>query len=132
WESVPDTNNEQCIIWLCEPLRLSTPKRFTTTLEYQCIQNDLLSQMIDAFVHYAYIQSQKDLLFADIQGDRGRLSNGDIGTVLFDVMTHSSDGQTGVGDHGLDALADYDEVHKCNQICARLIEAVQEGDYEEE
>jgi hypothetical protein len=40
--------------------------------------------------------------------------------VLFDPMTHTVNGQSCAGDHGLDGIANFVEYHECNQLCQGL------------
>lgn len=64
-------------------------------------------------------------------------------------MTHSLDGyvifylhflvlnfclcfrRTGVGDHGVESLQEYEAMHKCNNMCCTIIKALEEAEDEE-
>jgi hypothetical protein len=53
---------------MLEPLRTTTFTRYTGTLRHPDLRGKLGSS-IQAFVHYAFVMSGEDLLFADIQGE---------------------------------------------------------------
>ncbi|EEB97886.1 hypothetical protein MPER_02701, partial [Moniliophthora perniciosa FA553] len=118
WQAVSDAQNARRIVWLGEPFNASAPERFTGTMQFMCSREDLISQTIEAFVHFAHCASE--VVYCDIEGMRGRLSNGIMGMLLFDAMTHSLDGSTGAGDHGIDGLEAFVEQHECNDICVGL------------
>ncbi|KAF9470206.1 hypothetical protein BDN70DRAFT_939932 [Pholiota conissans] len=40
--------------------------------------------------------------------------------VLFDIMTHSKDGNTGIGDFGQDGIKSFLQDHTCGKICQGL------------
>jgi hypothetical protein len=98
------------VCWLLEPLRTQAFTRYTGTLKHPTLRGKLGSS-IHAFVHYAFEVSGEDLLFADIQGlycifavsiciishwlklgSLTRKPGGSSGHVLFDIMSHSTDG----------------------------------------
>lgn len=54
--------------WLIEPKRAKTVIHFSFTLEHRRVREDLRCLTIDAFVHFAFGFSNKQLVFADIQG----------------------------------------------------------------
>ncbi|KAJ7113474.1 kinase-like domain-containing protein [Mycena epipterygia] len=116
-----DKNPDSAIIWLLEPLRGSAIERWSGTLKHPNHQNKP-GQTIDAFMHFSHVYSQGTLVFADIQGMHlyGRSRGGNSGWILFDIMTHTYPGTSGVGDHGeygIDAiLAD----HICDRMCHGL------------
>ncbi|KAJ6524657.1 hypothetical protein DFH09DRAFT_1096060 [Mycena vulgaris] len=87
------------IIWLLEPLRNAAVTHYTGTMEHPAGTGQL-AHTLSAFVHYAFQASGGDILFADVQGSSGRLSNKNMGIIIFDLMTHSPDENTGVGDYG--------------------------------
>ncbi|RDB26567.1 hypothetical protein Hypma_005670 [Hypsizygus marmoreus] len=107
------------IIWFLEPLRHTAVVRWSGTLQHPDHKGKL-AQTLAAFVHYAYSYSEGTLVFADLQGSKGTLSNGKSGMVLFDVMTHSPNGMTGVGDHGPEGVKCWREQHVCREICEGL------------
>ncbi|KAJ8081666.1 hypothetical protein PM082_007512 [Marasmius tenuissimus] len=113
--------SEHSITWLCEPWHTGAPERFSGTTHFKPMRDeDLLHDTIHAFTHYAYHWSKKDLVFADIQGSYGKLPDGRSGTILYDVMTHSTDGTTGVGDFGRIGHQKFQLQHNCGRICKEI------------
>lgn len=94
------------IVWFLEPLRQSTVQRYSGTMQH-ANPTGKMGCTVSAFVHYAYQYSEGALVFADIQGavkllspslsliyfegSLGKMSSGQNGMILFDVMTHSAD-----------------------------------------
>ncbi|RDB20021.1 hypothetical protein Hypma_013049 [Hypsizygus marmoreus] len=107
------------IIWFLEPLRQTGVTRWSGTMQHPDHKGKL-PQTLAAFVHYAYSESNGTLVFADLQGSKGTLSNGKSGMILFDIMTHSPDGMTGVGDYGPEGIERWREQHVCHEICEAL------------
>ncbi|KAJ6477984.1 hypothetical protein DFH09DRAFT_1342071 [Mycena vulgaris] len=102
WESEPAPTKK--IIWLLEPLRNAAVTHYTGTMEHPAGTGQL-AHTLSAFVHYAFQASGGDILFADVQGSSSRLSNKNMGIIIFDLMTHSPDENTGVGDYGPAGIA---------------------------
>ncbi|PSR87381.1 hypothetical protein PHLCEN_2v5198 [Hermanssonia centrifuga] len=49
------------------------------------------------------------------------LPNGQgAGQILFDIMMHTPDGKSGVGDHGQEGIDIFLEQHQCQQFCHEL------------
>jgi len=82
--------------------------KWSGTLAHPNHRGDLVGATICAFVHFAYICSQRSIVFADIQGElncntvdqsltshvgtQAQISPGIEGLVLFDIMTHTVTG----------------------------------------
>ncbi|KAJ7074933.1 kinase-like domain-containing protein, partial [Mycena belliarum] len=113
-----DDNPDSTIVWLLEPLRGSAIERWSGTLKHPNHTNKP-GQTMDAFMHFVYVYSQQALVLADIQGgQKDALGEGTSGWILFDIMTHTSDG--GVGDHGEDGINAILSDHICDRICRGL------------
>lgn len=82
--------------------------KWSGTLAHPNHCSDLIGATICAFVHFAYIYSQRTIVLADIQGvshvvqlanshhvysgTHAQISPGIEGLILFDVMTHTTAG----------------------------------------
>lgn len=99
--------------WLMEKCCPTTVVRISGTLAHPSISSNLLSLTVMAFAHFAYLHSQKTLVFADLQGKHCpvtiylvcdisyrcvvsgthcQVKEGVDGFILFDPMTHTEDG----------------------------------------
>ncbi|KAF7371475.1 Kinase-like protein [Mycena venus] len=114
-----DRNPDTAIVWLLEPSRGSAIERWSGTLQHPNHENKP-GQTIDAFMHFSYVYSRQTLVFADIQGSKGVSRGGNSGWILFDIMTHTSEGASGVGDHGQDGIQAILSDHICNRMCRTL------------
>ncbi|KAJ3993927.1 kinase-like domain-containing protein, partial [Lentinula boryana] len=111
---------KQYITWLLEPMR---PKALATTKWSGTMQhpshNSKVGDTLTTFVHFTYQWTYKTLVFADLQSESGGVTgSGDY--VLFDVMTHTLAGQSGVGDHGLEGIQKFCDMHACSNKCKNL------------
>ena len=62
-----------------------------------------------AFSHYTWENSKRKLLICDIQG---------VNDTYTDPQVHTSDGESyGIGNRGMDGVADFLRSHVCNDIC---------------
>ncbi|KAJ7720103.1 kinase-like domain-containing protein [Mycena metata] len=91
-----------------------------------------LAHTLSAFVHYAFQWSEGAIVLADIQGSSGRLSTNTMGILIFDMMTHTPDGDSGVGDHGGKGIEKWRDQHDCNVFCKTLNLAVGDDDDEQD
>ncbi|KAJ7307951.1 kinase-like domain-containing protein [Mycena albidolilacea] len=105
------------VVWLLEPLRNAAVTHYTGTMEHPAGTGQL-AHTLSAFVHFAFQQS--GIIFADIQGSCGRLSNKTMGIIIFDLMTHTEEEDSGVGDYGPKGIARWRDQHDCNAFCKRL------------
>ncbi|KZP10252.1 kinase-like protein, partial [Athelia psychrophila] len=109
-------------IYLVEPRRVSTAVlKFSGTLG---VRNgiDKRTATISAFSHFVVGSTACNYMFADIQGSTGRDANDPAKNILtlFDPMTHTPDGKSGLGDHGRQGFENFLENHQCNTICMAL------------
>ncbi|KAJ6617370.1 hypothetical protein B0H10DRAFT_1878500 [Mycena sp. CBHHK59/15] len=86
------------VIWLFEPRRSSKVKHWSGTNEYPAWHQSKLGSTLNTFAHYVYLFSQESTVPADLQTATAVNENGDGIQVLFDMMTHTTDGSSGVGD----------------------------------
>ncbi|KAJ6484712.1 kinase-like domain-containing protein [Mycena sanguinolenta] len=124
-ESVADRR----IVWLLEPMRNSSVTHYSGTMDHPAGQGQL-AHTLSAFVHYSFQWSEGTVVFADVQGSSGRLSTNTMGIIIFDMMTHTPDGDSGVGDHGGKGIEKWRDQHDCNVFCKNL--DLEVGDDDEE
>ncbi|KAJ7261489.1 kinase-like domain-containing protein [Mycena rebaudengoi] len=108
------------VIWLCEPRRSSLVKHWSGTNEYPPWHQNKLGSTLNAFAHYAYLFSQESTVLADLQTATVINEDGEGIQVLFDVMTHTLDGASGVGDHGKSGIDAFLAKHECVTRCTHL------------
>ncbi|KAK7015342.1 kinase-like domain-containing protein [Favolaschia claudopus] len=85
------------ITWLVEPKRSTSVEHFSYTLVHKSRKKDLRSSTIYAFAHFVWGHSNQTMIFADLQGTPALVGRKD-GLVLFDPMTHTVAGNSGIGD----------------------------------
>ncbi|KAI1781872.1 kinase-like domain-containing protein [Ganoderma leucocontextum] len=121
WKSDwPFSDWDAGIVWLLEPRRSHLIDRWSGTLSQPSRQNKRFATM-GAFAHFSMLLSENSMVFVDLQSSYGNLRDGHgYGRVLFDPMTHSLSGNTGVGDHGLEGLGTFIDDHQCTSICSQL------------
>jgi len=107
------------IMWLVEKCRPTTVVRYSGTLSHRSQGMDQRSSTIYAFSHFVYGHSNKTLVIADLQGTPSVVKGND-GLVLFDPMKHTTDGNSGIGDFGVDGIKTFIRDHQCGDICRRL------------
>ncbi|KAJ6580234.1 kinase-like domain-containing protein, partial [Mycena sp. CBHHK59/15] len=108
------------VVWLFEPRRSSTVKHWSGTNDYPAWHQSKLGNTLGAFTHWAYLFSQESIVLADLQTAAAIDKNGEGIQVLFDVMTHTLDGSSGVGDHGEPGIKTFLEKHECVNRCKYL------------
>ncbi|KAJ7186348.1 kinase-like domain-containing protein, partial [Mycena pura] len=108
------------IIWLFEARRSSQVKHWSGTNDYPAWHNNKLNSTLNAFAHYVYLSSAKSTVLADLQTATVVDENGEGIQVLFDVMTRTLDGSSGVGDHGRSGIDTFLEKHECVNRCTDL------------
>ncbi|KAJ7126923.1 kinase-like domain-containing protein [Mycena epipterygia] len=100
---------------LVEPFRTSSVvTKFSGTLG-SSVATDKLTSTVLAFSHFVLENTACLLAFADLQGSRHQGS-----LVLFDPMTHTIGGKSGLGDHGPKGIRDTIDNHSCNAFCKAL------------
>ncbi|KAJ7183810.1 kinase-like domain-containing protein [Mycena filopes] len=108
------------IVWLFEPRRTSKVQRWSGTNEYPSWERKKLGSTLNAFAHYAYIVSHESTVFCDLQTQTVVDESGEGIEVLFDVMTHTLDASSGVGDHGKPGIDTFLKKHACVNRCVNL------------
>ncbi|KAJ6494449.1 hypothetical protein C8R45DRAFT_824724, partial [Mycena sanguinolenta] len=104
------------IIWLLEPRQSSRVKHWSGTNEYPPWHQNKLGSTLNAFAHYV----QESTVLAGLQTATAVNENGQGIEVLFDMMTHTINRSSGVGDHGKTGIKTFLEKHKCVNQCADL------------
>ncbi|KIJ36286.1 hypothetical protein M422DRAFT_261432 [Sphaerobolus stellatus SS14] len=104
-------------------LSTTTIKKFSGT--DQAGQNDKrMGRTMDAFAHFCLAVSEETVLPVDIQGiEQPMLVAGyaDLPQlILFDTMTHTKTGDSGIGDQGFKGIQEFKSQHRCNSICKEL------------
>ncbi|KAI1785491.1 kinase-like domain-containing protein [Ganoderma leucocontextum] len=119
-ESLDKSPDEVAEVYIVEPLRLtSTVVKFSGTLG-TTTRRDLRSLTMAAFAHYVAQETACQYVFADIQGSNNAGNSGKLSLTLFDPMTHTVEGTSGLGDHGFKGIQDFISSHNCNHICQGL------------
>ncbi|KAK6971448.1 kinase-like protein, partial [Favolaschia claudopus] len=108
------------ILWLFEPRRTTKVEHWSGTNEYPAWPQKKLGSTLNAFTHYVYQISQETTVLADLQTSAAVNENGDGLNVLFDVMMHTTNGASGVGDHGQEGIDHFVDSHECVERCAGL------------
>ncbi|KAG0692692.1 kinase-like domain-containing protein [Suillus ampliporus] len=114
--------HEPTSIYLVEPRRVSSAiLKFSGTLGVHN-RTDKWSATIMAFSHFVLESSACEYMFADLQGsiDRGILHDTESVLTMFDPMTHTPLGESGLGDHGFEGIHDFVDSHECSAICRSL------------
>ncbi|KAM5532479.1 hypothetical protein V8D89_013832 [Ganoderma adspersum] len=107
-----DSAEEVSAVYLVEPLRLTmTVVKFSGTLG-STTRTDLRSLTVSAFAHYVTEETA-------CRSNNGN-TNRKLSLMLFDPMTHTFEGTSGIGDHGPKGIQDFISSHTCNHICLGL------------
>ncbi|KAJ7196541.1 kinase-like domain-containing protein, partial [Mycena pura] len=114
YEAAPAT--DRSIVWLLEPVRNSSVTHYSGTMDHPA-GNGQLAHTLSAFVHYSFQESEGGLVFADIQG----MCTNSMGIIIFDMMTHTHGGDSGVGDHGPKGIEKWRDQHDCKCSARHLI-----------
>ncbi|KAF5332096.1 hypothetical protein D9611_008102 [Ephemerocybe angulata] len=105
-------------VWLIEPRRTMSVTKYCGTMEYPR-RSDKIGVTLSAFLHYVFWASQEEFVFSDIQGSRMNVRGVDT-LILFDPMSHTVEGDSGVGDHGSEGIETFKAQHRCSHICQLL------------
>ncbi|KAF8532125.1 kinase-like domain-containing protein [Gautieria morchelliformis] len=97
--------------------------KFSGTTTAGTNSDSLMGKTIDALAHFSVVTSDESLVLVDLQ-ETPVYVNGmrDIANklTLFDTMTHTIDGKSGLGDKGRAGIAQFKDQHQCNEICHAL------------
>ncbi|KAJ7928313.1 kinase-like domain-containing protein [Mycena leptocephala] len=113
------TDTEEGLTWLVERKRPTTVIKFSGTLVHRSHRRDLRSATISAFAHFVFGYSKGTLVVADLQGTPCLVRTND-GLILFDLMTHTKDGDSGIGDFGEKGIKSFIDDHQCTDLCRAL------------
>ncbi|KAK7007171.1 kinase-like domain-containing protein [Favolaschia claudopus] len=131
-ELTTDSNTISSITWLLERERGDVQlRKYSGTLDHPKY-SDKQGATINAFQHFVYLYSKKTLVLADIQASEShsRLSQN---AVLFDLMSHTANRESGAGDHGDLGIKTFVNQHECFQKCVALnLEALKTPENEED
>ncbi|KAJ7797566.1 kinase-like domain-containing protein, partial [Mycena olivaceomarginata] len=107
------------VTWLLERERGNVDfRKYSGTLEHPR-HTDKQGATINAFQHFTYLNSNKNLLLADIQSSESH-DPSTKASILFDLMSHTLSGDSGAGDHGDDGIQTFVDQHECGQRCKQL------------
>ncbi|KAJ7195475.1 kinase-like domain-containing protein [Mycena pura] len=106
--------------WLVECKRPMTVTKYSGTLVHTSARRDLRSLTICAFAHFAFGFSNRNMVLQISKVCTPAHVQGADGLVLFDLMTHTPDGDSGIGDHGKQGIRSFTHDHQCNSICTGL------------
>ncbi|KAF4574709.1 hypothetical protein EYR36_006059 [Pleurotus pulmonarius] len=116
---ITSLSDGEAMTWIVEPKRALSVMKFSGTLDHHPQRRDRCAQTVYAFAHFAWGQSNNCLVFADIQGTPA-CHNGKDSLALFEIMTHTVTGDSGVGDSGEEGIQSFLQDHKCLDICKQL------------
>ncbi|KAJ3727495.1 kinase-like domain-containing protein [Lentinula raphanica] len=117
-ENVPKDTTEFSAVWLVEPRRTKAVEKYSSTLIHPP-RGDKIGITLSAFTHYVLWSSQNKLVIADVQGSLANIGGIDT-VILFDIMTHTKEQDSGVGDFGQEGIDSFCNQHICNYICEGL------------
>ncbi|KAG6834916.1 hypothetical protein H0H93_006404 [Arthromyces matolae] len=112
-------SNLDGVTWLVEPKRSLALTKFSGTLQHRTTNRDLKSLTVYAWAHFVFGYSRESMVVADIQGTPAQVKGKD-GIVLFDIMTHTVNGESGVGDFGIEGMVSFLKDHECHDVCRGL------------
>ncbi|KAJ7716602.1 hypothetical protein B0H16DRAFT_1277880, partial [Mycena metata] len=79
---------------------------------------------VHAFTHFVWGHSNQTLIFIDLQDSANLFSSRNNGTCQLqrrhDSMTHTKDGDSGIGDFGIEGIQSFFRDDVCADICLRL------------
>ncbi|THV04044.1 kinase-like protein, partial [Dendrothele bispora CBS 962.96] len=100
--------------WLIEPRRTNEVTKYSGTMQ-QVNKNTLPFLTMNAFAHFIHYWTHGRMIFVDLQGSPTK-----DGQVLFDPMVHTKNGNSCLGDLGIEGIAQFVQCHQCNHICQTL------------
>ncbi|KAH6903747.1 kinase-like domain-containing protein [Coprinopsis sp. MPI-PUGE-AT-0042] len=113
--------------WIVDPLYEGADVlKFSGT---SCAGNNndtLLGRTCNAFAHYSWSDSEGSVVWVDIEGIKtssmavNSHRQGPWRFVLFDLLRHTDDQFSGLGDRGFIGIYDFLQDHQCNAICQDL------------
>ncbi|KAJ6486042.1 kinase-like domain-containing protein [Mycena vitilis] len=115
------SEGEEGLTWLVEHKRPTAVIKYSGTLVHHSHRKDLRSATISAFAHFVFGYSKGTVLifFLPELGTPCLVRNND-GLVLFDVMTHTKNGESGIGDFAEQGIKSFLDGHQCTDLCRTL------------
>ncbi|KAI0312078.1 kinase-like domain-containing protein [Amylostereum chailletii] len=108
--------------WFLEPRRAQSVRKWTGTMNHS--DRNLQGRQgmtIAAFSHFVFEYSNYEVVIADIQSTPTIVGNNmNPSLVIFDIMTHTPESNSGVGDHGQLGIDAFISQHICNAKCESL------------
>ncbi|KAJ6483426.1 kinase-like domain-containing protein, partial [Mycena sanguinolenta] len=118
--SLSEVESAECpMVWLVEPFRLGRAEKWSRTNQHPNHSQNKLGNILNSFAHFVYDANYESIALADIQTTKARIGN-TVSQVLFDLTTHTSSGESGVGDHWQDGIDAFIEQHLCTSRCESL------------
>ncbi|KZS86610.1 kinase-like protein, partial [Sistotremastrum niveocremeum HHB9708] len=107
------------VYWMVEPLSDVQFAKHCGSMAWP-LPKTKLEKILHAFVHFVYEQSNKTVVVADIQSNE--LINGKAQSkeIVFDIMTHTPEMTSGVGDCGDEGIEAFLTQHQCQDLCQDL------------
>ncbi|KAJ7323685.1 kinase-like domain-containing protein [Mycena albidolilacea] len=109
-------------------------RKYSGTLEHPH-HTDKQGATINVFQHFTYLNSNKTLVLANIQGSKSHNPSNKAG-ILFDLMSrelHILSFDSGTEDHSEDGIQSFVVQHKCGQRCIQMgLENLGETEEEED
>ncbi|KAJ7573523.1 hypothetical protein C8J56DRAFT_903326 [Mycena floridula] len=118
-DQATQNRNFAYVTWLLEELRPKGCKRWSGTNNHP-VQHSKLGTTLNAFAHFAFLYTNNTVVLADLQTSPARDHHGKAINVLFDIMTHTINEDSGVGDFGPDGIAIFVDLHECVDHCRGL------------
>ncbi|KAF9071919.1 kinase-like domain-containing protein, partial [Rhodocollybia butyracea] len=79
-----------------------------------------LGLMMTIFAHFSLEWTEKTLVFVDLQTSVINQAGKGQTNVLFDVMSHTITGDSGLGDFGQEGIQAFIDQHCCDKKCQEL------------
>ncbi|KAJ7674211.1 hypothetical protein B0H14DRAFT_2304868, partial [Mycena olivaceomarginata] len=120
------------VTWLleCEQINIRF-RKYSATLEHPH-HTDKQWATINVFQHFTYLNLNKILVLAAIQGSESHNPSNKAG-ILLDLMSHTQSGGSGAGDDDEDGIQSSVVQHKCGQRCIQMgLEKLRETEKEED
>ncbi|KAJ7577901.1 kinase-like domain-containing protein, partial [Mycena floridula] len=108
------------VTWLLEERRPTGTKRWSGTNDHPSHHSNRLGSTLNAFAHFAFLYSHKTLSLRTCKVSCPFKGAGKVVNILFDIMTHTINEDSGVGDHGEEGIAQFVAQHECVERCKEL------------
>ncbi|KAJ7688107.1 hypothetical protein B0H17DRAFT_1135763 [Mycena rosella] len=105
--------------WLMEPFRPGPSQKWSGTHQHPSHSKSAVGSTAYVFAHFVYATSFGTIAVAVIQTSCARIGN-TAADVMFDFTTHTTEGNSVVGDHGTGGLTTFREQHECVPRCNKL------------